>query len=143
MVNKVQLIGNLGKDIEVKTFSTGGSITTSSMATNENYKDKSGEWQTKTECHNLRFSSFRAEAAQKVLRKGQLVYIEGKITSRSYEDNQGNEKRAYEIFVTEFKILSNNNGNSQTQSQSEEMPKQVPAIASSNESLAGSDDLPF
>jgi len=84
-LNKVMLIGHLGKDPEIQTFEGGKSLAKFSMATTETYKDKTGARQEKTEWHNIVLWGVQAEIAQKYLRKGSLVYLEGKINTREYE----------------------------------------------------------
>jgi len=97
MVNKVTLIGRLGKDPEIRTLETGTNIAKLSLATDESYKDKSGEWQTITEWHNVIMWRDMAERAEKMLKKGYLVYVEGKLTNRSWEDENGNKKYITEV----------------------------------------------
>jgi single-strand DNA-binding protein len=105
MVNKVTLIGRLGKDPEVRTLDNGASIAKFSLATNESYKDKSGEWQTITEWHNIIMWREVAERAEKQLKKGYLVYIDGKLTNRSWQDENGNTKYITEVRVNSFRLL--------------------------------------
>lgn len=101
MVNKVTLIGNLGKDPEVRHFDNGGSVARLTLATNESYKDKEGVWQNQTEWHNVIAWRALADRAEKDLKKGSLVYVEGKIRTRSYKDNAGVDK-----YVTEVEALT-------------------------------------
>jgi len=84
MINKVTLIGNLGADPEVRRLEGGVAVARFSLATNESYKDKDGNFQTNTEWHNVVVWREAAERAEKMLRKGMLVYVEGKITYRKY-----------------------------------------------------------
>ena len=84
MVNKVVLVGNLGKDPETRNLDNGNSVCKFSLATNENYKDKSGEWQTKTEWHEVYAWNSLAQRCAK-LQKGNLVYLEGKIKTSKFE----------------------------------------------------------
>ena len=105
MVNKVTLIGRLGKDPEVRTLDNGASIAKFSLATNESYKDKGGEWQTLTEWHNIIMWRDMAERAEKQLKKGYLVYIDGKLTNRSWQDESGNTKYITEVRANSFRLL--------------------------------------
>ena len=89
MINKVTLVGNLGKDPEIKHLEGGASVAKFSLATNENYRDKNGEWQTQTEWHDIVAWRQLAEKAARDLHKGSLVYIEGKITHRKWQDKEG------------------------------------------------------
>lgn len=97
MVNKVILIGHLGRDPEVRTLENGSKVGTFSLATNESYKDKTDNWQTLTEWHNIVVWRGQAERAERELKKGSLAYIEGKITHRKYQDKDGIEKSITEI----------------------------------------------
>lgn len=99
MVNKVILIGNLGKDPEVRTLESGVKYATFSLATNESYKDKNDQWQTQTEWHNIIAWRNLAEKAEKTLKKGSSVYIEGKITYRKYTDKENIERSVTDIIA--------------------------------------------
>ena len=92
-VNKVILIGNLGKDPEVKFTPSGTPVAKLTLATNERFKDKSGEWQDRTEWHNVVAWQRLAEIAGEYLKKGSKVYIEGRLQTRSWEDKQTNQKK--------------------------------------------------
>ena len=92
-INKVILIGNLGKDPEVKFTPGGTAIAKFSLATNERFKDKSGEWQDRTEWHNIVAWQRLAEIVGEYIKKGSKVYIEGRLQTSSWEDKQSGEKR--------------------------------------------------
>jgi len=92
-VNKVILIGNLGKDPEVKYTPQGTPVAKLTLATNERYKDKNGEWQDRTEWHNVVLWQRLAEIAGEYLKKGGKVYIEGRLQTRSWDDKQTNQKK--------------------------------------------------
>ena len=92
-VNKVILIGNLGKDPEVKFTPSGTPVAKLTLATNERYKDKDGQWQDRTEWHNVVLWQRLAEIAGEYLKKGGKVYIEGRLQTRSWEDKQTNQKK--------------------------------------------------
>jgi len=106
MVNKVQLIGRLGKDPEIRTFEGNNKIANFTLATNERYKDKTGNMVDVTDWHNVvvRFTK-QAEIAEKYLKKGMLVYIEGKLKNRSWDDKDGNKKYITEVVVDSFNML--------------------------------------
>ena len=106
MVNRVILIGNLGKDPEVRRLENGAAVAKFTLATNENYKDKSGEWQTQTEWHNVIAWRNLAERAESSLKKGMTVYVEGKLTTRSWQDQDGNNRYTTEVVSNYFRILS-------------------------------------
>ncbi|MCP4442723.1 MAG: single-stranded DNA-binding protein [Aureispira sp.] len=105
MVNRVTLIGRLGKDPELRTLPSGASYVRFSLATNESFKDKDGEWQDATEWHNIIMWRQMAERAEKQLKKGGLVYIEGKLTHRSWQDQDGNTKNMTEVKAMTYKSL--------------------------------------
>lgn len=104
MINKVTLVGHLGKDPEVKTLDNGTKVAGFSLATTESYKDKSDQWQNLTEWHNIVAWRGLAERCEK-LAKGNLVYIEGKISRRSYKDKDGNEKFTTDIVANTINSL--------------------------------------
>jgi single-strand DNA-binding protein len=106
-VNKVILIGNLGKEPEIRRLDTGKTVVNFSLATSETYKNKNGERVTSTEWHNIVLWTPLAEIAEKYLHKGNQVYIEGKITTRSYDDKDGNKKYITEILGREMTLLTN------------------------------------
>ena len=106
-VNKVILLGHVGKDPEIRS-TPGGTVTANlSLATSERYKDRSGEWQDRTEWHNLVAYSREAEILRDYVKKGSKLYVEGRITTRSWDDKETG-KKAYrtEIVVNEISLLS-------------------------------------
>lgn len=111
MINKVILIGNLGKDPEVRHLENGGVVGKFSLATNENYRDKSGEWQTITEWHNIVVWRQLAERAEKSLKKGMQVYIEGKLTTRKWQDQNGADRYSTDIVANTLRILERKDSN--------------------------------
>ena len=96
-INKATLLGTMGRDPEVRTLPSGTKVVTLSVATNDRYKDKTGEWKEQTEWHTVVLWRGLAELAQKYLHKGSLVYIEGRLRTRSWEDKEGNKKFATEV----------------------------------------------
>jgi single-strand DNA-binding protein len=109
-INKVILIGNLGKDPEVKSFPNGGQVCNVSLATSESWKGKDGQQQEHTEWHNLVFNDKLAEIAGKYLRKGSKVFVEGKIRTRKYQDKEGKERFITEIRVADMQMLDGKPG---------------------------------
>ena len=105
MVNKVILIGRLGKDPEVRYTPDGAMVTTFTLATDESYKDKNGEKVQKTEWHRIVTYRKLAEICGNYLVKGKLVYIEGKIQTRSWEDKEGVKRSTTEIVANDMKML--------------------------------------
>lgn len=106
-VNKVILVGNLGRDPESKVTSSGMTITNFSVATTESRKDKSGQKQQKTEWHSIVIFDKLAEIAAEYLKKGSSVYLEGKIDSNRWQDKEGNERISSQIVCDKMTILSN------------------------------------
>ena len=104
-VNKVILIGNLGKDPEVKYLDSGVAVANFSLATTESYKNKEGERVSQTEWHNIVLWRGLAEITEKYLKKGNSVYIEGKIRSRKWEDKEGNTRYTTEILADNMTML--------------------------------------
>lgn len=105
MINKVTLIGNLGRDPEVRRLENGAAVAKFSVATNENYKDKAGEWQTVTEWHEIVAWRNLAERAERDFKKGKLVFIEGKLTHRKYQDKDGNDRYITEVVANIIRLL--------------------------------------
>ncbi len=104
-VNKVILLGNLGRDPEVRYMPNGEAVANFSIATSENWKDKNGERVSRTEWHNITLYRRLAEVAGQYLKKGSQVYIEGRIQSRKYTGKDGVERTAYEIIGNEMKMV--------------------------------------
>ena len=104
-VNKVILIGRLGKDPETHYMTNGEAVTNATLATSENWKDKSGEKQEKTEWHNLVFYRRLAEIAGEYLKKGSQIYVEGKLQTRKWQTKEGQDRYTTEIVVNEMTML--------------------------------------
>jgi len=138
-INKVILIGNLGKDPDIMTFENGVKKASFSLATTESYKDKEGNWVETTEWHNIVLWRWLAE---KNLVKGDQVYIEGKLKSRSWDDNDGNKRYITEIVADKLLKLTRRD---QPQGQHQETPppattETYPEATTEN---GPTDDLPF
>ena len=131
-VNKVILVGNLGKDPEVRYLDNGVAVANFSLATTENYKNKEGERVSQTEWHNIVLWRGLAEVAEKYLKKGASVYIEGKIKTRKWEDKEGNTRYNTEILADNMTMLGG-------KKDSQENPINPPQEAASDKA----DDLPF
>lgn len=123
MINRVTLIGSLGKDAEQRQVSNGSQVVNLSIATNENYQDKDGNWQQKTEWHDIAAWGNLMERAAK-LKKGDLIYLEGKLVNRKYQDKNGNNLKDYRVVASKFRVIKST----------------APAVESSNK---GPDDLPW
>jgi single-strand DNA-binding protein len=104
-VNKVILVGRLGRDPETRFTSGGQAVANFSLATDESYKDRNGERQKRTEWHKIVVWGKQAEIAQQYLKKGSLVFIEGRIQSREWQDKEGQKRTSFEIVATNFRML--------------------------------------
>jgi single-strand DNA-binding protein len=104
-INKVILVGTLGKDPEVRYSQSGSAMTSVSLATNEKWKDKNGEMQERTEWHRVKFFGKLAEIAGEYLKKGGQVYVEGSLRTDKYTDKQGVEKYSTDIIANEMQML--------------------------------------
>ena len=104
-VNKVILVGNLGRDAELRATPSGASVSNFSIATTENWTGKDGQKQEKTEWHNIVVWGKQAETCGQYLAKGRQVYVEGRITNRSYDDKDGNKKHITEIIARDVRFL--------------------------------------
>ncbi len=104
-INKVILVGTLGKDPEVRYSQSGSALTSVSIATNESWKDKNGEKQERTEWHRVKFFGKLAEIAGEYLKKGGQVYIEGSLRTEKYTDKQGVEKYSTDIIADQMQML--------------------------------------
>jgi single-strand DNA-binding protein len=104
-LNRVMLIGNLGKDPELKALASGSHVATFSLATNRRWKDKNGETHDETQWHNIVAWAWQAEALAKNLKKGSKVYVEGRLTNRSWDDQQGQKHYITEIVLENFVLV--------------------------------------
>jgi len=139
MINKVILVGRLGKDPEVRHLENGAVVANFSVATSERYKDKDkeGEWKEKTEWHNIAAWKWLAEFAEKYLKKGGLVYIEGKIRTRSWEDKDNNKRYTTEVIADTIRKLDWKRDDASGPVEEPEMPAEATAGEETK------DDLPF
>jgi len=152
-VNKVILIGNLGKDPEVRYMPSGSAVTNVTIATSETWKDKqSGEKQERTEWHNVVFFNRLAEIAGEYLKKGSKVYIEGSLRTRKWQDkNSGQDRYTTEIVANEMQMLDSRGGaggtyqgggsDSYQQQGSAATSKPAPAMEMAGDDF--DDDIPF
>ncbi len=140
-VNKVILIGNLGKDPELRYTPGGQAVGSFSLATSEKWRDKDGNMQDRTEWHNIVVWGRQAEIAKEYLAKGRQVYIEGRIQTRSWEDKEGNKRYTTEIVAQRLNFLGGRDqGAGSAGGPANDSPPQAPPSGD----LAGEDDdLPF
>ncbi len=151
-VNKVMLIGHTGDEVKMHYFEGGGCIGRFPLATNDSYTNRTtGERITNTEWHNVVVRNKAAEICEKYLKKGDKIYIEGRIKTRKWKDDQGNDRYSTEIQCTEFTFLTpkTENASSQRQGVATTQPQQstenqIQNTSQTDESVANNeDDLPF
>tara|TARA_B100001559_G_C16313942_1_gene535592 strand:- start:306 stop:725 length:420 start_codon:yes stop_codon:yes gene_type:complete len=136
-VNKVILVGNLGKDPEVRYLDSGVAVANFSLATTENYKNKQGEKVSQTEWHNIVLWRGLAEVAEKWLKKGSSVYIEGKIRTNKWEDKEGKTRYNTEILADNMTMLGNKTNSDDSDKNNSKSISEKKSVNDEN------DDLPF
>ncbi|MES2628030.1 MAG: single-stranded DNA-binding protein [Bacteroidota bacterium] len=136
-VNKVTLIGNLGKDPEIRNYEN-GKLAKFSLATNERYTSKSGDKITKTEWHTIAVWGSLSEIAQKLLKKGSMIYLEGKLHNYSYPDKEGNKRYVTEVLAENFTLLNRMDGEPVAPAVRENLEYETTVAPAAEES-----DLPF
>ena len=144
-LNKAMLIGNVGKDPEVRHLESGVPVVTISLATSERYKDRNGEVKEQTEWHSVVLWRQLAEFAEKYLRKGMQIYVEGKIRTRSWEDQNGQKRYATEVVADVVRLLGRKSDNEHHPATVTAKPA-VAATAPAEDPLIEQnegDDLPF
>ncbi len=152
-VNKVILVGRLGRDPETRFTSAGQAVCNFSVATDETYKDRNGERQKRTEWHKIVVWGRQAEIAQQYLKKGSLVYLEGRIQSRQWDDKEGQKRTSFEIVANNFRMLgsradaaaagSSAAAGASAASQDAEPPAHSDDVAPSPGSEISDEDIPF
>jgi len=135
MINKVTLIGNAGAEPELKHLENGTAVASLSLATNESWQDKNGEWQKQTEWHRLICWRENAERLATV-KKGQLLYVEGKISYRKYQDKDGNDRYTTDIVCSTFRILEKKEGDNRN------FPTDEPGRYATNDNPTGGNAEP-
>ena len=148
-VNKAIIVGTLGQDPEIRYTANGSAVANISVATNETWKDKStGEAQERTEWHRIVMFGKLAEIAQQYLKKGSQAYFEGRIQTRKWQDNSGNDRYSTEIVANEMQMLGGRSGGGggapmESGGQSQSQPQSRPAPAETAPMDDGFDDIPF
>ncbi|HXZ97467.1 MAG TPA: single-stranded DNA-binding protein [Burkholderiales bacterium] len=144
-VNKVIIIGNLGRDPDVRYMPDGGAVANISVATTDTWKDKSGEKQERTEWHRVAFFGKLAEIAGEYLKKGSQVYVEGSLRTRKWQDKEGQERYTTEIVADRMQMLGSRAGGSEPMTR--EAPAKEPTASNSAGKGGGiedlEDDIPF
>ena len=150
MINRITLVGYLGADPEIRTLSSGSMVAKLRLATTENYRDRAGQWQEETQWHDVVVWRHLAEKAQKYARKGSLVYLEGKLTHRKWEDKEGKPRKTTEVVGAMLRLLDGKRDPEVDAQQSSTTPKNsapaTPPPASTAAPAGGmtpADDLPF
>ena len=145
-LNRVELIGNLGKDPELKYTPSGQAVATFSLATTRKWKDKEGNGQEDTQWHNIKCWGRQAEIAQQYLKKGRQIYVEGRLETRSYDDKDGNRKWFTEVVANNFLMLGSKRDEGGGGGDYPDAPPEPSANQSHPQpstSMAQDDDLPF
>jgi single-strand DNA-binding protein len=119
-INKVILVGTVGKDPEVKYFQSGDAYCTVSVATNESWKDKNGEKQERTEWHRVKFTRKLAEIVGEYVKKGHQIYVEGSLRTEKYTDKQGIERYSTDVVANEMQMLGSKSGGGERGPRSDE-----------------------
>ena len=144
-VNKVILIGNLGRDPEVRYMPSGDAVATLNLATTEKWKDKAGEAQEQTEWHRISFFGRQAEICGEYLRKGSSIYVEGRLQTRKYTDKEGVERYSTEIRGDRMQMLGGRSGSAGFDNTTREPePATAPSVAgkpAGSKKSGGFDDL--
>lgn len=152
MINKVTLVGRLGKDPEIRHFDNNSSVCNFTLATSESYTDREGKRIEQTEWHNLAiWRKGLVDVAEKYLKKGHLVYVEGKLRTRSWDDQSGNKRYTTEVVVDSFKMLEKRDSSGGDDSSPYESNNVAPSNSASNADTSANtlpsddiaDDLPF
>ncbi len=142
-VNKVILVGNVGKDPEVRHLDKGVAVANFSLATTETYLDKNGEKVSTTEWHNIVVWRGLAEVAEKYVTKGRQLYIEGRIRTRSWDDKDGQKRYTTEIYGDVMQLLGRREDNGPGAPQSAPAPAMESSVQEPDFSQPEEDDLPF
>lgn len=128
MIQKVIMVGRVGRTPEVKMLNENQKVAKFTLATSETYKNKQGEKITHTEWHNIVVWRKLADVAEKFVTKGQLLYIEGKIRNKSWQDKDGTTRYSYEIEAESFQMLSSNRDNAQAPASNNDFVPDVPGV---------------
>jgi len=140
-VNRVILVGRLGKDVETHFMSSGDAVANASLATSEQWKNKDGEKQERTEWHNLVFYRRLAEIAGEYLKKGAQIYVEGKLQTRKWQDKEtGQDRYTTEVIVNEMKMLGSKRDDGSIDHTQADAGNAAPAKPSATDFP---DDIPF
>ena len=140
-MNRVMLIGNLGKDPEQRQFENGSNKVNFSLATSERYQDKDGNWQETTERHDIILWRNQADNAMKLLKKGNTIFLEGKLTHRTWQDAEGKTRKTTEVVGSMFRVIERKSAGGEYQSPP--FSGVEPASKSTGNAIEEGEDLPF
>jgi single-strand DNA-binding protein len=126
-VNKVILVGNLGRDPEMRYMPSGDALASFSIATTDSWKDKNGQKQERTEWHRISMFGKQAEIAGEYLKKGSSVYIEGRLQTRKWQDKEGNERQTTEVVADRMQMLGGRGGGNTYEVMDDDMNQDAPA----------------
>jgi single-strand DNA-binding protein len=148
-VNKVILVGNLGNDPEVRYMPNGDAVANLSIATSESWKDKQGQLQEKTEWHKLTAYRKLAEIIGEYVKKGSRLYVEGKLQTRKWQDQQGNDRYTTEVIISEMQMLGGNENKGtgsapqQQKAPAQQQPQQKAPAPMKDPDFDFDDSIPF
>ena len=146
-VNKVILIGNLGKDPDIRYMPNGEAVANITLATSETWKDKTGAKQEKTEWHRVTFYRKLAEIVGEYLKKGSSVYVEGRLETRKWTDKSGTDRYTTEVIANEMRMLGSKSGGSSFEGESKNIKASPPKNSTASTPSSGfgdmDDDIPF
>lgn len=139
-LNKIQLMGNSGKEPEVRLFNTGDKVASFSLATTKTWNDSKGQRQSSTIWHNIQAYGRLAELAEKYIKKGTPLYVEGEYTSRDYTAKDGSNRTVYEVKATNIQLLGSK---AEGESQESAAPASAPKAVKMTPDIPVDNDLPF
>jgi single-strand DNA-binding protein len=142
-VNRIILVGNLGRDAELRYTGGGTPVANFSMATTEVFKDKDGQKREETEWHRVSLMGKQAESVAEYLRKGKQIYCEGRLRTRTWDDKEGNKRTTTEVIANRVVLLGGGGGGGRSQStERDETAHEAPAVEPAG-ALPGDDEVPF
>lgn len=142
-VNKVILVGNVGRDPEIRHLDKGVAVANFSLATTENYTAKNGEKVSTTEWHNIVAWRQLAEVSEKFIKKGSQLYIEGRLRTRAWDDQNGNKRYTTEIYADTIQLLGRREGQTEMNGSATPASETAPVVSEPDFSQPEEDDLPF
>ncbi len=142
-VNRVILVGNLGRDAELRYTGGGTAVANFSLATTEVFKDKEGQRREETEWHRVSLMGKQAESVAEYLRKGKQIYVEGRLRTRQWDDKEGNKRTTTEVIANRVVLLGSAGGGGGQRREAEREETHEPAAEPGGVSMPGDDEVPF